>query len=87
MTQKWNLQDIRPAKPRQRKKVPRSLETIDKEQTQPAPAPVARDEIPSIVIEDGSKKGVNRLIISVVLFVVIVGIQNVIIVSSKDKII
>jgi len=72
MTQKWNLQDIRPAAPRKKRPVqPLETNLPPEDQTQ-APL-MERGDIPNIVIEDGSKKGINRLVISVVLFVVIVG--------------
>lgn len=79
MTQKWNLQDIRPAEPRKRRRPPH-LQTDQRQEPatgEYAPAqrqaPRERDEIPSIVIEDGRKKGNARLILSVVLFFVITG--------------
>lgn len=39
----------------------------------PRPEIASREDIPSIVIEDGNKNGRNRLILSIVLFVFIVG--------------
>lgn len=70
MSQKWNLQDIRPAEPRKRRVPPtqhnKSTET-------PATQITDREKIPSIVIEDGRKNSANRLLISIILFVVIVG--------------
>lgn len=76
MSQKWNLQDIRPAEPRKRR-VPSQSEAplldISGNSQNAAPANSTREQIPSIIIEDGRKKGKNRLLISVVLFVVIVG--------------
>ena len=78
MSQKWNLQDIRPAQPRKR----RPINQVTKPQEEPDAAaderPIrsekyTKEEVPNIVIEDGNKKGFNRLIISIVLFVVIVG--------------
>lgn len=78
MSQKWNLQDIRPAEPRKRR-MPSEMRTTD---MRPEPEerphytttpPSDREHIPSIVIEDGNKKGKNRLFISIGLFVVIVG--------------
>lgn len=76
MSQKWNLQDIRPAnqgRPKRKKiKQPRP--------TTASPAPEAErqsqestEHIPSIVIEDGSKKSKKNLIIAVVLFFSIIG--------------
>lgn len=72
MAQKWNLQDIRPPEPRQRR-APRPNTKPDYIER---PAPIISDEredIPSIVIEDGVKKGKNNVLISIILFVVIVG--------------
>lgn len=72
MSQKWNLQDIRPAEPRKRRMVPRT--TVDNSSNEAEQlASSVRENIPNIVIEDGTKKGASRLIISIVLFVVIVG--------------
>ncbi len=80
MTQKWNLQDIRPAEPRKRRILPPPTVQNGTVQpaaayTQPAPSaiPAEREHIPSIVIENGTKKGKNRMAISIALFVVIVG--------------
>lgn len=69
MSQKWNLQDIRPAEPRKRR-APQKPPTANEE---PANTLTEREQIPSIVIEDGNKNHKNRLWISIVLFVVIVG--------------
>lgn len=72
MAQKWNLQDIRPAEPRKRRVPPNP---------RPAPRPAAeapvyhenREDIPNIVIEDGTKKGSKNIIIAVILFALVVG--------------
>jgi hypothetical protein len=74
MSQKWNLQDIRPAEPRKRRQMPRP----DNIHNRPAAAGhsesgLGREGIPNIVIEDGNKKGQGRLVLSFVIFVVIVG--------------
>ncbi len=72
MTQKWNLQDIRPAEPRR----PRTQVTPTSRPpvVDPAPEPkMEREQIPTITIEDGTKKSSKRLIIAGVLFVVIIG--------------
>jgi hypothetical protein len=74
MSQKWNLQDIRPVEPRKRRTEPQESPELDiSSQPRAAQARNLRESIPSIVIEDGRKKGKNRLLLSVVLFVVIVG--------------
>jgi hypothetical protein len=76
MSHKWNLQDIRPAEPRNRRQTPRPENT--QSHSRPAGATHAssaqdREDIPSIVIEDGNKKGKSRLLLSFIIFVVIVG--------------
>jgi hypothetical protein len=76
MSQKWNLQDIRPAEPRKRRPVPRPESTRPQNTTnQPEQSsPIReREDIPNVVIEDGRKKGKSRLLLSVIIFVVIVG--------------
>ncbi len=72
MAQKWNLQDIRPAEPRRRTVPPKTV---------PPPKPASespdfhetREDIPNVVINDGTKKNGKSVIIGLVLFVVIVG--------------
>ena len=76
MNQKWNLQDIRPAEPRKRRTLgttpsPSAIRPTG-EHVRPEPQ-MLREQIPSIVIEDGTKKGSKRVLISVILFVIIVG--------------
>lgn len=72
MNQKWNLQDIRPAEPRKRK-------VLSTSPIRPIGEPVLeepqleREKIPNIVIKDGTKKESKRLVLSIVLFVIIVG--------------
>ena len=78
MAQKWNLQDIRPAEPRKRR-LPPEMRTVDTSaemetsQQRPITPPSDREHIPSIVIEDGNKNSRKRLLVSIALFVVIVG--------------
>lgn len=72
MNQKWNLQDIRPAEPRKRRVLNTSPLRPVGEPVEPE-AQMEREQIPSIVIEDGTKKGNKQVLISIVLFVVIVG--------------
>lgn len=72
MAQKWNLQDIRPAEPR-RRQIP--------QQAVPPPRPASespdlretREDIPNVVISDGTKKSNKNMLIGIVLFVVIIG--------------
>ena len=72
MTQKWNLQDIRPAEPR-RPRTPVNP-TSRPSMAEPKPEPqMEREQIPTITIQNGTKKGNNRVVIAAVLFVVIVG--------------
>jgi len=77
MSQKWNLQDIRPAEPRKRRTRPLTSrpdsESAHSNRSSSENIQRSREDIPSIVIEDGNKRGNNRLILSIVLFVVIVG--------------
>lgn len=74
MAQKWNLQDIRPAETRKRRTVPQEAPELD---VSSRPRLVQnrdeREAIPSIIIEDGRKKEKNRLLLSVVLVIFIVG--------------
>ncbi|MCA9363563.1 hypothetical protein KC851_04560 [Candidatus Kaiserbacteria bacterium] len=73
MTKKWNLQDIRPAEPR-RPRAPRPVsEPTESLSDQNTPTIATKEDIPSIVIEDGTKTGNKRLLISLFLFVFIVG--------------
>ncbi len=72
MSQKWNLQDIRPAQPRKRRAAPpqRSRERNTDE------APVlheSKEDIPNIVIEDGNKRDSKNVYIAVLLFIFVVG--------------
>tara|TARA_B100002051_G_scaffold276628_2_gene326316 strand:- start:37056 stop:38423 length:1368 start_codon:yes stop_codon:yes gene_type:complete len=85
MTKKWNLQDIRPAEPRRPRRParpemskPRTAEPVEEFDNEPEETSGtldigSREHVPNIIIEDGVKKANNRLVISVVLFVVIVG--------------
>lgn len=75
MTQKWNLQDIRPAQPRKRRPdIPTTvISSNDNEEVAPISTINAREEIPNIVITNGKERSNNRILISVILFVVIVG--------------
>ena len=76
MNQKWNLQDIRPAEPRKRRNPEGSLPPSPTrpigEAVQPEPQ-MEREQIPSIVIEDGTKRGNKRVLVSVLVFLFVVG--------------
>ena len=77
MNQKWNLQDIRPAEPRKRRTLSDqrlqtsinrpSIESQNEETT------IEREHVPSIRIEDGTKRGKKRILFAAVLGVVLVG--------------
>ncbi len=76
MNQKWNLQDIRPAEPRKRRtlsdqRLPsspiRSVSTPEEEEPL-----VEREQIPSIRIENGTKRGQKRIVFASVLGVVLI---------------
>ena len=87
MSQKWNLQDIRPAgqarpkrRPIQNTKVNSSdVERESEMETAGAPArrrPTMRPQNngPQIVIEDGTNKDRNKMVMAIVFFVVVVGV-------------
>lgn len=77
MNQKWNLQDIRPAEPRKRRVLtqssgaPSPLRPVSEPlETEPL---MEREQIPTITIEDGTKRGKKRFTLSVIIFIVLVG--------------
>lgn len=82
MTQKWNLQDIRPAEPRRRPRptsgptnltVPRTENTnADRRPSHGEHAP-EYDSLPSIPVIDGQKKSRKHLVAALVIFCVVVG--------------
>ncbi|MEK7638874.1 MAG: hypothetical protein AAB388_01800 [Patescibacteria group bacterium] len=72
MTQKWNLQDIRPAEPRKRRVPLRDVELPDQNASEGG-VREAREDIPNVVIENGNKKKRSHIILAVVIFVVVVG--------------
>jgi hypothetical protein len=72
MARKWNLQDIRPVEPRKRRVPPRpQQEQLEGETTEVFHD--SREAIPSVVIEDGTKKQSYNVLIAVAVFVVVVG--------------
>jgi hypothetical protein len=73
MTKKWNLQDIRPATPKRAKKSTHYQQSTPEGRSPSSQPLTEREHIPSIIIDDGTKKGNGRLFISIALFVVIVG--------------
>lgn len=71
MTQKWNLQDIRPANPRKRRTPENTpIEVAPKPEMMPKED---AEEVMSIRIVDGNKKKGKSLIFAIAIFVVIVG--------------
>lgn len=72
MSQKWNLQDIRPAEPRKRR-VPPQRSTTPKPASEQSVMHESREDIPNVVIEDGTQKGSKNVVLAVVMFVVVVG--------------
>jgi hypothetical protein len=82
MSQKWNLQDIRPAgSTRPKRHAVQKTRTINNESTneqestpggsQQRKRPL--DNLPNIVIEDGTKKDRNRMLMAITFFIVVVG--------------
>lgn len=69
MSQKWKLQDIRPAQPKKRR-TPSQERPLRHEPTQVASE---REDIPEITITDGNKKKRSNLVIAIVLFFVVFG--------------
>lgn len=72
MAQKWNLQDIRPAQPRP-KRVPPQGEHTETPTSDSMDLRENKEDIPNVVIEDGTKKNRNNWLIVILLFVFIVG--------------
>lgn len=76
MNQKWNLQDIRPAEPRKRRTL--SDQRLQASPVRPVAAPseeeyvAEREQIPSIRIENGTKRGQKRIVFASVLGVVLI---------------
>lgn len=71
MSQKWNLQDIRPAEPRQKRTPTEPL--VTKPRPIEVPKPEAEAEIEPVVIHNGNKKKNRSLVIAVAVFFVVVG--------------
>lgn len=70
MTQKWNLQDIKPAAPHRRPMQPTENEIIRRPQPQPID-PDVDEEVGTIEIVNGNKKSRKTLVFSVLLFFII----------------
>lgn len=70
MTQKWNLQDIRPATPRKRR-TPAESKVVTPQRSLEVPQDDA-EEAMSIRIVDGNKKKGKGLIIAIAIFIVVV---------------
>ena len=69
MSQKWKLQDIKPAQPKKRREPSREREL----QAETTPVAEEREDIPEIAITDGRKKKRFNMVIAVALFLVVVG--------------
>jgi hypothetical protein len=81
MTQKWNLQDIRPAESRRR---PAADRPINMEQRQPSRVVNEVDDIDTIVIKDGNKDNKKKyLLLSSIVTVLIVGVFSLSALLSK----
>lgn len=72
MTQKWNLQDIRPATPRKRRIPAEDAMPVTPERPIQMPREEAEDAM-SIRIVDGNKKKNKSLLYALIIFVLIVG--------------
>lgn len=72
MAQKWNLQDIRPAEPR-RRSAPPTTTAPPRPAVESPDLRESREDIPNVVINDGTKKGNKNFVLGIALFVVIVG--------------
>jgi hypothetical protein len=72
MAQKWNLQDIRPAEPRKRR-FPKAVQPEEPATQDESVFHDSREEVPSVVIEDGTKKQSHNILIAAIIFVVVVG--------------
>ncbi len=76
MNQKWNLQDIRPAEPRKRRTL--SDQRLPTSPIRPTTEPadeepvMDREHIPSIRIENGTKRGQKRIVFSTILGTVLI---------------
>jgi len=81
MSQKWNLQDIRPAgqsRPKRRATRPtidtrsESNEAASVDTNAPSSIAVTDNTLGSVPVEDGNKKNTSKFVISIIIFVVIV---------------
>jgi len=72
MTQKWNLQDIKPAQPRKRQ-TPVDETNLQKKNPAPRASREEAQEVMSINIVDGNKKKRKSLVYALIIFFVIVG--------------
>ncbi len=84
MTQKWNLQDIRPTEPRRRKMVTQTEVTEPNITNQPPRQDRSRHETDTIVIKNGNReRRKNTFIIAVVVLLITVGIFGASLLVSK----
>lgn len=81
MTQKWNLQDIRP--PENRTSRRQSQPTLTRPtETQHQVSRVSKEEIPNVVIIDGNKKKKYKFVTAFSAFFFIIAITGIIVVST-----
>lgn len=71
MTQKWNLQDIRPAQPRKKRSAPEGGETSSPSRPREVDREDAEDTL-SINIIDGNKKKSKSLLYALIIFFVVI---------------
>lgn len=72
MTQKWNLQDIKPAQPR-KQRAPSDGESLQKRSAPQRASRDEADEVMSINIVDGNKKKSKSVLYAIIIFFVVVG--------------
>lgn len=70
MSQKWNLQDIQPTKPKKRRPI---AEPVRTEQPPEVRSREEADEVMSIEISNGNKKKGRSLVVAIFIFIFIVG--------------
>lgn len=72
MTQKWNLQDIKPAQPKKRQ-IPVDESALRKTTPKPRVSREEADDVMSINIVDGNKSKSKSLLYALIIFFVIIG--------------
>lgn len=69
MSQKWNIQDIRPVEPRKKRNFSANGTKVEPTQKRP---PMPEQNIPSITIQNGTKKKKTGLYISIAVFIFVI---------------